>query len=74
MMASAWKTTVAVDGNFVKVNTAVMNDLPLFMVRKSTFGTWAMGTDTFILNTVRLELNMVGNKRSLSGGSINYRE
>jgi hypothetical protein len=53
-MELAWKTTVVVDGNFVRVNIAVINDPPLFMVRKITFGTWAVGKDTCILNTVRL--------------------
>jgi len=73
-MESAWKTTVAVDVNFVRVNTAVIHDPPLFMVRKKHFQYLAMGKDTFILNTLRLEWNIVGNKRSLNGGSINYRE
>ena len=55
---SPWTTSIAIDGEIVRIRTGVMNDMPLYMVHNSTIDAWAVGTNSFLLNVVRSEWNM----------------
>ncbi|KAF5027839.1 hypothetical protein F66182_66 [Fusarium sp. NRRL 66182] len=53
-----WSTSVRVQDHLVRFQTAPMNNPPLYDIHSTTTWAWAIGTDSFMLNTARSQWGM----------------